>query len=93
MEPAKGGKVPEAAHLRVDLSLNMIDTVGLRDPEGIRMERMMAAESPELLENMLQDTNSNYQPGMSTMDSFLNVPENSDTSITFTRVLQSNLSW
>ena len=63
MEPSKGGKVPEAARLRVDLSLNMIDTVGLRDPEGIRMERMMAAESPELFDQMLQNTNSNYQPG------------------------------
>ena len=61
VEPAKGGKVPEAAHLRAEL--NQIDTVGLRDPEGIRMERMMAAESPELGDQMLQDTNSNYQPG------------------------------
>jgi hypothetical protein len=61
VEPSEGGKVPEAAHLRVEL--NMIDTAGLRDPEGIRMERIMAAESPELLDHMLQDTNSNYQPG------------------------------
>ena len=61
VEPAKGGKVPEAAHLRVEL--NMIDTAGLRDPEGIRMERMMAAASPELPDHMLQDTNSQYQPG------------------------------
>merc|ERR1719481_1614448 len=28
------------------------------------MERMMAAESPELGDQMLQDTNSNYQPGL-----------------------------
>ena len=62
VEPSEGGKVPEAAHLRVEL--NMIDTAGLRDPEGIRMEQLMAAESPELLDHMLQDTNSNYQPGM-----------------------------
>ena len=62
VEPSEGGKVPEAAHLRVEL--NKIDTAGLRDPEGIRMERIMAAESPELLDHMLQDTNSNYQPGM-----------------------------
>ena len=63
VEPSKGGKVPEAAHLR--LELNMIDSVDLWDPEGIRMEQLMAAESPELLDHMLQDTNSNYQPGLS----------------------------
>ena len=62
VEPSEGGKVPEAAHQRVEL--NMIDSVGLWDPEGIRMEQLMAAESPELLDHMLQDTNSNYQPGM-----------------------------
>ena len=63
VEPLKGGKVPEAAHLRVEL--NMIDSAGLRDPEGIRMEQLMAAESPELLDHMLQDTNSKYNPGTS----------------------------
>jgi len=62
VEPSKGGKVPEAAHLRVEL--NMIDSAGLRDPEGIRMEQVMAAESPELLDHMLQDTNSKYNPGI-----------------------------
>lgn len=61
VEPAKGGKVPESAHLRAEL--NMIDTAGLRDPEGIEMERMMAAMSPELPEQMLQDTMSQYHPG------------------------------
>jgi len=61
VEPAKGGKVPESAHLRVEL--NMIDTAGLRVPEGIEMERMMAAMSPELPEQMLQDTMSEYHPG------------------------------
>jgi len=64
VEPAKGGKVPEAAHLRVELKIDMIDSAGLRDPEGIRMEQMMAAESPELLDHMLQDTNSKYNPGL-----------------------------
>lgn len=61
VEPAKGGKVPESAHLRAEL--NMIDTAGLRVPEGIEMERMMAAMSPELPEQMLQDTMSQYHPG------------------------------
>ena len=61
MEPAKGGKVPEAARMRAEL--NMIDTLGLRDPEGVRMANLMAAESPELLDNMLQVTNSQLQPG------------------------------
>jgi hypothetical protein len=28
------------------------------------MEQLMAAESPELLDHMLQDTDSNYQPGI-----------------------------
>ena len=42
----------------------MIDSVGLWDPDGIRMELLMAAESPELLDHMLQDTDSNYQPGI-----------------------------
>lgn len=64
VEPAKGGKTPESAQARADLQLNMIDTAGLRDPEGIRMEQMMAAESPELLDHMLQETDSNYQPGL-----------------------------
>ena len=64
MEPAKGGKIPEAAHLRVELKIDMIDSTGLRDPEGIRMEQVMAAESPELLDHMLQDTNSKYNPGI-----------------------------
>ena len=41
----------------------MIDTAGLRVPEGIEMERMMAAMSPELPEQMLQDTMSQYHPG------------------------------
>jgi len=64
VEPAKGGKVPEAAQLRAELELDIIDSTGLRDPEGIRMERMMAAESPELADHMLRDTNSQYQPGL-----------------------------
>ena len=62
VEPAKGGKVPEAARMRAEL--NMIDTLGLRDPEGIRMANLMAAESPELLDNMLQVTNNQLQPGI-----------------------------
>jgi len=62
VEPAKGGKVPESAHLRAEL--NMIDTAGLRDPEGIEMEKMMAAMSPELPDHMLQDTMSKYHPGL-----------------------------
>ena len=45
----------------------MIDSAGLRDPEGIRMEAMMAEMSPELLDHMsedgLQDTMSKYNPG------------------------------
>ena len=41
----------------------MIDTMGLRVPEGIEMERMMAAMSPELTDHMLQDTMSQYHPG------------------------------
>jgi len=62
VEPAKGGKVPESAHLRAEL--NMIDTAGLRVPEGIEMEKMMAAMSPELPDHMLQDTMSQYHPGL-----------------------------
>jgi len=62
VEPAKGGKVPESAHLRAEL--NMIDTAGLRVPEGIEMEKMMAAMSPELPDHMLQDTMSQYNPGL-----------------------------
>ena len=58
----KGGKVPESAHLRAEL--NMIDTAGLRVPEGIEMEKMMAAMSPELPDHMLQDSMSQYHPGM-----------------------------
>ena len=42
----------------------MIDTAGLRDPEGIEMEKMMAAMSPELPDHMLQDTMSKYHPGL-----------------------------
>ena len=66
VEPAKGGKVPESAHLRAEL--NMIDTAGLRVPEGIEMEKMMAAMSPSLPDHMgeaeLQDTMSQYNPGL-----------------------------
>jgi len=62
VEPAKGGKVPESAHLRAEL--NMIDTAGLRVPEGIEMEKMMAAMSPELPDHMLQDSMSQYHPGL-----------------------------
>ena len=62
VEPAKGGKVPESAHLRAEL--NMIDTAGLRDPEGIEMEQMMAAMSPELPDHMLADHMSQYHPGL-----------------------------
>ena len=65
VEPAKGGKVPESAHLRVELNIDMIDTAGLRSSEGIRMEQLVAAESPVLLDHMLQDTNSKYHPGLS----------------------------
>ncbi|TRY79952.1 hypothetical protein TCAL_12713 [Tigriopus californicus] len=35
VNPADGGKVPESAHLR--LELNKLDSLGLKDEEGIRM--------------------------------------------------------
>ena len=54
--------MPESAHLRAEL--NMIDTAGLRDPEGIEMEQMMAAMSPELPDHMLADHMSQYHPGL-----------------------------
>ena len=44
MDPQTGGKVPEAAHHR--LRLNMIDHLGLRDPEAVRMAGEMVGAEP-----------------------------------------------
>ena len=45
--------------------INLTMSIGLRSSEGIRMEQLVAAESPVLLDHMLQDTNSKYHPGLS----------------------------
>ena len=44
VDPQTGGKVPEAARHR--LRLNMIDHLGLRDPEAVRMAGEMVGAEP-----------------------------------------------
>merc|ERR1712004_716285 len=70
VEPEKGGKVPESAHMRIEL--NKIDSAGLDNAEALRMVDIMAAQQlglPERLDagpsERLVDTNSGYQPGSS----------------------------
>lgn len=59
VEPSKGGKVPEAAHMRVEL--NKLDAAGLESGEGIRMMEELMAQSIVLPDN----TGTNYNPGYS----------------------------
>jgi len=48
VEPSAGGKVPEAAHLRIDL--NKIDAAGLDNADAVRLEQIMAEKAPALLD-------------------------------------------
>jgi len=57
VEPSKGGKVPEAAHMRIEL--NKLDAAGLDSGEGIRMMQHLIDTSPGLPEK----TGSSYNPG------------------------------
>lgn len=59
VEPSKGGKVPEAAHMRIEL--NKLDAAGLDSGEGIRMMQHLIDTSPGLPEK----TGSSYNPGYS----------------------------
>jgi len=61
VEPAKGGKVPEAAHMRIEL--NKLDAAGLEGGEGIRMMKDLVDESPILPERA--SVESDYNPGYS----------------------------
>merc|ERR1719430_2677561 len=67
VEPQKGGKVPESAHMRIEL--NKIDAAGLDNAEAVRMMAIMEAQSMTLPERAadlnLIDTGSGYQPGAS----------------------------
>jgi len=59
VEPAKGGKVPEAAHMRIEL--NKLDAAGLESGEGLRMME-------ELVESAIvlpDKAGSSYNPGYS----------------------------
>jgi len=59
VEPSKGGKVPEAAHMRVEL--NKLDAAGLESGEGIRMMEELLTHSITLPDR----SGSNYNPGYS----------------------------
>jgi len=79
VEPEKGGKVPESAHMRIEL--NKIDSAGLDNAEALRMVDIMAAQQlglPERLDagpsERLVDTNSGYQPGRSQVGLNPNLP-------------------
>jgi len=65
VEPSKGGKVPEAAHMRVEL--NRIDSAGLDNADAVAMEQEMAAAAPELPDHapneILVDSKNKYNPG------------------------------
>jgi len=61
VEPAKGGKVPEAAHMRIEL--NKLDAAGLEGGDGIRMMEELVNEAPILPERA--STKSDYNPGYS----------------------------
>jgi len=60
VEPAKGGKVPEAAHMRIEL--NKLDAAGLESGEGVRMMEQLIDASPLLPE---RTSSSSYNPGYS----------------------------
>merc|ERR1712223_229335 len=79
VEPEKGGKVPESAHMRIEL--NKIDSAGLDNAEALRMVDIMASQQLDLPERLdagpserLVDTNSGYQPGRSQVGLNPNLP-------------------
>lgn len=64
VEPSKGGKVPEAAHMRIEL--NKLDAAGLESGEGMEMMRQLMASDITLPEK----AGSQYNPGKSRPFSF-----------------------
>jgi len=60
VEPSKGGKVPEAAHMRIEL--NKLDAAGLESGEGVEMMRQLMASDITLPEKAGSQYNPGYSP-------------------------------
>jgi len=65
VEPSKGGKVPEAAHMRIEL--NKLDAAGLESGEGVRMMEDLINADLSLPEKAgpVDTSGTSYNPGYS----------------------------